>query len=387
MTDPRVHYCGGAMPDNDLFLQTIDAVYASGFDRERLPEALDSISRLLGGSGAYFEVNHKLTRRHDLLCTVGVPAGAYDPYLKELVVRNPRIPFAFRQPVGSMSWDHQILDEAEMARDPFYSEFLSHYGLRYFAAVVIHQSSKALATISVHRTRKQGHVDKREIAIMGKLCPHFQRAYDLATRLMREGGRRSALENALAWLADGVALLRADGTIAYANDAFHALARRGDGLRISGEAIEFTATEARRRFESALGTVERLGDPSCDPCSTDFPVPRNNGMPAYIVSLRPLACENIIARADVMLLVRDPLWRNTGTSQLLQEIFSLTNAEAHLAQALCGGTTTSAYAVERRVSLNTVYSHLKRIREKTGCRGVPELIRKFGEWNIPLRVN
>jgi DNA-binding CsgD family transcriptional regulator len=88
-----------------------------------------------------------------------------------------------------------------------------------------------------------------------------------------------------------------------------------------------------------------------------------------------------------MLLVRDPLWRNTGTSQLLQEIFSLTNAEAHLAQALCGGTTTSAYAVERRVSLNTVYSHLKRIREKTGCRGVPELIRKFGEWNIPLRVN
>src|SRR5262249_8443754 len=81
------------------------------------------------------------------------------------------------------------------------------------------------------------------------------------TRLMREGGRRSALENALAWLADGVALLRADGTIAYANDAFHALARRGDGLRISGEAIEFTATEARRRFESALGTVGRLGDP------------------------------------------------------------------------------------------------------------------------------
>jgi DNA-binding CsgD family transcriptional regulator len=43
--------------------------------------------------------------------------------------------------------------------------------------------------------------------------------------------------------------------------------------------------------------------------------------------------------------------------------------------------------MERRVSLNTVYSHLKQIREKTGCRSVPELIRKFGEWNVPLRLS
>lgn len=42
-----------------------------------------------------------------------------------------------------------------------------------------------------------------------------------------------------------------------------------------------------------------------------------------------------------------------------------------------------AYATERRVSLNIVYSHLKQIREKTGCKSVPELIRKFGEWNVP----
>lgn len=46
-----------------------------------------------------------------------------------------------------------------------------------------------------------------------------------------------------------------------------------------------------------------------------------------------------------------------------------------------------AYATERRVSLNIVYSHLKQIREKTGCKSVPELIRKFGEWNVPVRLS
>ena len=88
-----------------------------------------------------------------------------------------------------------------------------------------------------------------------------------------------------------------------------------------------------------------------------------------------------------MVLVHDPLWRNAATSQILQELFSLTNAEAHLAQALCTGTTTGAYAAERGVSLNTVYSHLKKIREKTGCKSVPDLIRKFGELNVPLRLS
>ena len=68
----------------------------------------------------------------------------------------------------------------------------------------------------------------------------------------------------------------------------------------------------------------------------------------------------------------------------------------HLARALrspfdipwaTSGVTTTAYAAERRLSLNTVCSHLKRIREKTGCKSLPELIRKFGELSVPVRSN
>ena len=112
-------------------------------------------------------------------------------------------------------------------------------------------------------------------------------------------------------------------------------------------------------------------------------------MPAYIVSLRPLAHGEIRTTWDgdaaVILLVRDPLYRNIATSQILRDLFGLTNAEAQLAEALCTGTTTTAYASARHLSLNTVYSHLKRIREKTGCKSLPELIRKFGDLNVPLR--
>ena len=112
-------------------------------------------------------------------------------------------------------------------------------------------------------------------------------------------------------------------------------------------------------------------------------------MPALIASVRPLIDAEKTKSQDgvVLLLLRDPLWRNVATTRMLQEVFSLTKAEAHLAQALCNGETTRAYASTRQVTLNTVYSHLKQIRQKTGCKSVPELVRKFGEWNVPLRLS
>ena len=376
------------MPDNDLFLQTIEAVYASGLDSARVPHALELTSRMLGSAGATLETFDKSARRHSAFLAVGVPTAAHIPYLEHFAALNPRFPFVLRQNVGHVIWDHQIMDENSMRRDPFYSEFLSHLGLRYFLGALLEHTSEKATVVSVQRTRKQGHADKREISLMRRLSPRYQRAHDVATRLRTAGDRGGVLENALEWLADGVALLHADGDIVYANDAFRMLAQRGDAFRIAGRTIEFATHGGRRLFEAALRAVKKIGDPSDDGLPTDFPVPRRDGMPAYIVSVRPLLrgkARETQTQADVMLLVRDPLWRNAATGQMLQRLFNLTNAEAHLAHALCTGVTTTTYALDRSVSLNTVYSHLKHIREKTGCKSVPELIRKFGELNVPLR--
>lgn len=190
-------------------------------------------------------------------------------------------------------------------------------------------------------------------------------------------------------MTDGIALLRADGSIVHANAAMCAFAQSGNGVRFAGQILEFTEIAARDSFNAALGAVARLGDPSFDTRPTDFPVPRGSGMPALIASVRPVVgAKGCISSQEgvVLLLLRDPLWRNAATTLMLQELFSLTNAEAHLARRCANGVTTRAYATERCVSLNTVYSHLKQIREKTGCKSMPELVRKFGEWNVPLRL-
>ena len=62
-----------------------------------------------------------------------------------------------------------------------------------------------------------------------------------------------------------------------------------------------------------------------------------------------------------------------------------TEAEASLAEALCAGVTPGDYALTRSVSLNTVYTHLRRIKDKTRCRRMPELIRKLNDTVAPAR--
>ncbi|MGB6349188.1 MAG: LuxR family transcriptional regulator [Pseudolabrys sp.] len=379
------------MPENDRFLQTINAIYASGLDSARVSEALEATSSLLGGVGATLEVISKPARRPIEFWSAGLPAVSGTQYVAHFAALNPRIPHTLRQRAGEVAWDRQLFDEAQMSRDPFYAEFLPELRLRYFVSVVLEQTPDRLAVVAVQRTRKQGHVGNREITLMRRLYPHYRRAYDVAAHLRYDGDHAGILENALELLTYGVALLRADGEIVYANNALRALAQREDGFRILDRTFEFAELGTRRCFGVALGAVKRIGDPAHDAQMTDFPVSRSGGMPAYLVSVRPLmrATGRTTHHADatIMVLVRDPLWRNAATSRFLQELFSLTNAEAHLAQALCTGTTTGVYAAERGVSLNTVYSHLKKIREKTGCKSVPDLIRRFGELNVPLRLS
>ena len=103
---------------------------------------------------------------------------------------------------------------------------------------------------------------------------------------------------------------------------------------------------------------------------------------AFIARQNPLA---IIPVA--MLLVHDPLQRTLSAGRLLQDLYGLTNAEAQLVEALSTGMTAVAYARNRRISITTVYTHLRRTREKTGWKSVAELTRRFHELNVALRPN
>jgi DNA-binding CsgD family transcriptional regulator len=213
-----------------------------------------------------------------------------------------------------------------------------------------------------------------------------------AVRAIHAGaaGRDTLFANALDLLVDGIALLGLDGRIVYVNEALRTLAARGNDFRIEHDALEFSTANLRGRFAAALGAAHRVQEPASAFLPTEFAVPRDNGLPPYTVSVRPLPRsgeEPAHPDAVAMLLVHDPLQRHLSAGRMLQDLYGLTNAEAQLVEALSTGMTAVAYARSRCISVTTVYTHLRRTREKTGWRSVAELTRRFHELNVALRPN
>jgi len=363
------------MPSHDDLLAVVEAIYAAGLEAERWSSALAGMTRLVGGVAATIEVFDKQALAPRELHCHGLPPAAEIKYVEQYFALNRRLPIVKNHAVGEISWDYRMFDEDSIRHDPFYMEFLAQCGLRYFVGGMIVADREEFAGVCVHRSPKQGHIDKAGLALMERLLPHVKGAFDMSRRLRSVGDTRNALERALDWLADGVALLQADGRIVYANRAFEALARRNEGIRLNRATIELADSEAKIRLDAALAAVHRLRAGGSQDASADFPATRASGGPPYLISVRPIP----VARRDLpahsaavaIVFVHDPLSRNAAAMRVLQEIFGLTEAEAALAQALQSGMSPGDYARERTVSLNTVYTHLRRIKDKTGAAAWP----------------
>jgi DNA-binding CsgD family transcriptional regulator len=205
-----------------------------------------------------------------------------------------------------------------------------------------------------------------------------------------EEGGLGPLEQTFEWLADGVALLADDGAVVYANRSFRAIARRNDGITTRKGKVDIAAAAARKEFERAIaGALHlQLGNATLSGTS-DFPVDRSGDAARYLLSIRPIAGDERTDRAEsharVAVFVRDPSYRNIATIRILCDVLQLTEAEALLAQALQSGVRLQDHARARGISINTIYAHLRSVKQKADCHHMSELIRRLNDLQAAAR--
>lgn len=376
--------------DQPDLIGTIEAIHAAGIDSTLWPGALAAMTRCVGGIGATIERYDRRISTIKEFLSFGIPPANELAYLADYAVNNARVPAILRSRPGEPVWDYLVLDENAMRRDPFYADFLAPVGFRYFIGARLADFEDERTLVSVQRASRQGHAEPINIKTFRRLLPHVRQAVDVARRLEVVGDARRSLEHAMDWLADAVLLLRDDGTVLYANEAFQILLRKNDGIRVRKGRIEWSAPEAQLKFAAALQSVTRgLRDAKPQFTDTDFAAAKPSGDPPYLVSVRPVLGKRqgstMETAADAIVFVRDPTVGHDTTTRILREVFGFTAAEANLAQALQSGVSMNDYALSRAVRMTTVYTHLRRIKEKTGCHRMPELIRKLNEAYVPLR--
>ncbi len=371
---------------SDRSLELIEGVYACVSDPDRWEAYLATIADEFGVC-ALIETVDRSTGTHAVFQSSGLPPANEIQYLEDYAHHSPRLSHGLAQDLGAIAYDYQIITEAEMGRNPFYAEFLPQLDFRYFMSGVLHQDETRFSAFSIQRNDRQGHVDKNDLSRLKVILPHIRQAFDLTLRLERSRNIETGLTAACDWLSDGTILVRSDGTILFANDPARELLNASDGVRTVDGQLSFTHPEAQAAYLAALTSIlTRPAHIGTAGTRLDFGAKRTSGADPLVVAVRqlPEARHGLSTGATVAVFIRNPD-AAPGCVGILRAFFGLTAAEAELAEALRTGISVSAYGSLRGISQNTVYTHLRRIKDKTGTSRLPDLVRKLNRIVIDLQ--
>lgn len=83
-------------------LSTIEAIYAAGLNAELWPQALASVTQLIGGVGTTMETIDRRSLTHLEFFSFGVPPANEIAYLDHYASRSPRIQTALPMRAGKL---------------------------------------------------------------------------------------------------------------------------------------------------------------------------------------------------------------------------------------------------------------------------------------------
>lgn len=266
--------------------------------------------------------------------------------------------------------DPDVVPLDEMKRHAFWGDLLEPHGLWWSCGLVI-RAGQDLWCLALQRTPAQGAFAPAEQASLQSLSASLSRSATLQRHLGI--ARLDGFSDALDHLGTAGFVLDRVGRVIRVNVAAEVLVGRVLGLR-RGELFvvgrpDLTAS-LRKHFEATLWSEIAPGSPYLNGVA----VPRSGQRPLFLQAhvLRN-ALLNPFAPGRALVLVTDPENGPLPNRAVLREMFSLTDSEARLVQALAERRSLTDAARRIGVSYETARSYLKAVFAKTGARNQSDL--------------
>ena len=364
-------------------------LYAALLDGCDLGPALGAIATALGATSqitqvVQFDGPHAI--RGTRVATTNLDPAAVADYERHWVRRDPWALAATAHLTGAFSLDRVVTAE-QFARTEYWNDFARQWnGPFHGLAAQVGEPGDVLGVFCAHRTRAGEAFGAREEAFLERILPHLRRVLAAQVRLSQAGWQAAAA--GLDALRQGVALIGRDGRLVIANAALHRMAAEGDGLSLGRSGLLCRDAQVQGALNLAVLSALAGADGRIRvlPVAGSLAIPRPSGAAPWLVQALPVrpgiagpgGAGPLSALgggfAGAMLLVTDAEARPPAPSRvLLEKALGLTPAEAALAAALARGTSPAAHAKARRVSVETVRTHLAALRRKTGCRRQAEI--------------
>lgn len=287
------------------------------------------------------------------------------------------LPFLSRRGVTT---DLDLFTADDIAKHPYYQEFLSPLGLRWYAAVKV-AAGDAFWCISLQRSIKRGPFSPVEIAELEELSRNLGASVAIARAL----GFARAEAGFEAFGASGRAAVMLDGygKVLLVNPAAERLL--GRSLQVRCGRLVSWQREATDALERSLRELLWVRAPS----ATMPPValPRIEGRPliAYATRLGAVS-PNALAPCQAVVVILDPDADPQPPDSVLRAAFGLTAAEAGLARRISSGEKLESIADELGIRYETARNHLKAVFAKTQTHRQAELVAVLGRLaDVPPR--
>jgi DNA-binding CsgD family transcriptional regulator len=346
----------------------IEALYEAAVFPGRWPHVLDLIARHVRAAGGGLYAPGSAGRAARWTAT---------PRLSDLTAEAVSTGWAQRSSRVRASLNHQakrgfitdldLFDEDTLDIDPLYTEFLRPRGFGWIAMswVFIQQSESII--INFERQFEEGPFGRYDIGLLDALAGHIARASLLTLRAGQQ-----ALESPLQTLDAldfAAATISLDGRLRRANGAFRRLI--GSALTEGRDRLHLSSLEGDRLFAEKL---QALAFANARNAAT-FPAPATRHAPPCIIHLMPLIGDaRDLFGGNVALMVATPVQpQGRLPSELLQQLFSLSPAEARVAQMISAGHDVGAAAAGLGVSRETVRTQLRAVLAKTHTSRQAEL--------------
>lgn len=261
-------------------------------------------------------------------------------------------------------------------RNRTYVDFCEKWGMVHGCQASLVVDRGLLIGMSVLRSRQEGETTPDQRELFGALAPHVRTA--VRTQGALEGQGDQLVAGAFEAMGAAAFVLDGFGQVRRLTPAAETIVRAADRLRVAAGRLAGTGPggdEALRR------QIAKAANPPPGMSGDGVVVLRGEGASEpLILDVLPLPREPWTFGFDprVLVVARKPARDRKHVADLLAATFSLTAAEADIAEQLSRGVSREDIAEGRGVSLSTVRIQIKAIFRKMEVSREGELVARVG---------
>ncbi len=196
----------------------------------------------------------------------------------------------------------------------------------------------------------------------------------------RRNGPGAGLAQLLASVLDevdyGLLLIAADGHVVHANHAARTELAETKSLQLVGRRLVGRSSADQHLLDDALAAARDGGRRKMLSFKTDDVLAEGRACDLSIVPLPAALSAHHAGHAVLIALPRRQIAETLSVDAYAREL-GLTRREQEVLSSLCEGLRVKEIAVRLEIGEETVRSHVKRLKAKTGCTGIVDIVNQL----------